>query len=274
MREIHFKKIIEYLLAGLPYLRITVAYVAASLFFGFLIGIVIAKLNMSKHKLPRVLGHLYITLTRCTPPLVLLFLTYYGLPTVLRNSGFKIGKVEPLAFVCLTFSIFVGSSSSEIIRGAIKVVGNSQKEAAVAVGLSDFQAFRIIILPQVFKVALPNIGNTIIYLFKEGSLAYTIGLHDVLGHVLFTASGERNLYLLEAYLALTVIYWPISVLIQKLFASLEKKMQYKRRTTEKDSKKEKAVKSVKEIKEVKVVKEKERKEEDENRLGLRTRSIS
>ena len=257
MREIHFKKIIDYLLAGLPYLRITVAYVAVSLFLGFLIGIVIAKLNMSKHKLPRIIGHIYITLTRCTPPLVLLFLTFYGLPSVLRNSGFQIGKVEPLVFVCLTFSIFVGSSSSEIIRSAIEVVGNSQKEAAYAVGLSEFQAFILIILPQMIKVALPNIGNTIIYLFKEGSLAYTIGLHDVLGHVLFTASGERDLYLLEAYLALTIIYWPISVIIQKLFASLEKKMQYKR----------KAVKKT-------VKKREERKEEDENRLGLRAGSIS
>ncbi len=267
MREIQFKKIIQYLLAGLPYLRITVVYVAVSLFFGFLIGIIIAKLNMSKHKMPRIIGHIYITLTRCTPPLVLLFLTFYGLPTVLKNSGFQIGKVEPLAFVCLTFSIFVGSSSSEIIRSAIEVVGNSQKEAAYAVGLSDFQTFILIILPQMFKVALPNIGNTIIYLFKEGSLAYTIGLHDVLGHVLFTSSGERDLYLLEAYLALTIIYWPISVIIQKLFTSLEKKLEYKRKETAKDKKDKKAAQK-------NVEKNEGRKEEDENRLGLRTGSIS
>ncbi|MBO6165010.1 MAG: amino acid ABC transporter permease [Eubacterium sp.] len=272
MREIHFKKIIEYLLAGLPYLRITVAYVAASLFFGFLIGIIIAKLNMSKHKLPKAIGRIYITLTRCTPPLVLLFLTFYGLPTVLRNNGFHIGKVEPLAFVCLTFSIFVGSSSSEIIRSAIEVVGKSQKEAAYAVGLSEFQAFILIILPQMFKVALPNIGNTIIYLFKEGSLAYTIGLHDVLGHVLFTSSGERDLYLLEAYLALTLIYWPISVIIQKLFTSLEKKFQYKRKEERKVKNKEEHKAEINAESKEEITEE--RKEENENRLGLRAGSIS
>lgn len=255
MREIHIDKIFKYLLVGLPYLRITVAYVAASLVFGFLIGIIIAKLNMSKHKISRFFAQLYITLTRCTPPLVLLFLTYYGLPTFLRNSGLKIGKVEPLPFVCLTFSIFVGSSASEIIRSAIETVGKSQKEAGLAVGIGEFETFLIIILPQMFKVAIPNIGNTIIYLFKEGSLAYTIGLHDVLGKVLFTSSGERNLYLLEAYLALTLIYWPVSVIIQKLFTSLEKKMQYKRRENKKNPKYE-------------------RTDSNEYRLGIRTRSIS
>ena len=79
-----------------------------------------------------------------------------------------------------------------------------------------------------------------------------------MGHVLFTASGERDLYLLEAYLALTIIYWPISVIIQKLFASLEKKLEYKRKETKK----------------IVEIKKEERKEEDENRLGLRAGSIS
>ena len=72
MREIHIEKIFKYLLVGLPYLRITVAYVAASLVFGFLIGIIIAKLNMSKIKIAKLSAQTYITLTRCTPPLVLL----------------------------------------------------------------------------------------------------------------------------------------------------------------------------------------------------------
>ncbi len=265
MREIHITKIFKYLLVGIPFMRITLAYVAASLVFGFLIGILIARLNMSKLRIGRIIAQTYITLTRCTPPLVLLFLTYYGLPTFLRNSGFQIGKVEPLPFVCLTFSIFVGSSSSEIIRSATEAVGNSQKEAALAVGLSEFQAFVLIILPQMFKVALPNIGNTIIYLFKEGSLAYTIGLHDVLGKVLFTAAGERNLYLLEAYLALTLVYWPVSIIIQKLFTTLEKKMQYKRKEN---------VTQAEEKLEARVKEENERTETNEYRLGIRARGIS
>jgi L-cystine transport system permease protein len=117
---------------------------------------------------------------------------------------------------------------SEIIRTAYLSVPKGQYEAAVMVGLTPVTAIRRIIFPQGFIVALPNLGNIFIFMLKEGALAYTIGLHDVLGRGMYLSGLKANIYNFELYLALTLIYWPLTFILEKIFKAWEKALRNKK----------------------------------------------
>lgn len=224
MRTFHPEIMIEFYFKILPYLSVTFTYVVFSLLFGFLFGILIAAMRLSKRKIFNKLASGYVTIMRCVPSVVLLFLIYYGLPMVLENSfGIVMKDVDTIVYVIVTFSLFLGASTSEIMRSAYLSVNKGQYEAAVMVGLSGWDAFRRIVFPQAFHAALPNVGNIIIYMIKEGALAYTIGLQDVLGRGYYLNGLKANVYNMETYLALALIYWPCTFILERIFAYIEKR---------------------------------------------------
>ena len=222
MQTITIEKILYYFTHSLPALRVTFTYVIISMIFGTIIGAGIYRLKISKHAVLRAIGSFYVTIVRCTPSLIMLFLVFYGLPVIVGGElGEKLETLPALTFVCITFSIYIGASSSEVIRGALSAVPEGQNEAGLSVGLSSLQSFRHVILPQMMRSAMPNIGNTVILLIKEGALAYTIGLHDVLGEAYYLSGREMNAYAVSMYIALTLIYWPLTIILERLFAYLE-----------------------------------------------------
>ena len=81
----------------------------------------------------------------------------------------------------MSFTLLFAAPISEVMRSAWEAIDRGQYEAAVSIGLSPGQAFFHIVLPQAAVVALPNFGNAVINLMKEGALAYTIGLVDMSG---------------------------------------------------------------------------------------------
>ena len=97
-----------------------------------------------------------------------------------------------------------------------------QYEAALSIGLTPAQAVRRVMLPQGLVVALPNLGNSLISLFKEGSLAFTIGLIDMMGSGNLIISRNYGAYSLETYIALAIIYWALTLIIEAVFLWLEK----------------------------------------------------
>ena len=129
-----------------------------------------------------------------------------------------------------TFSILFAASMAEVFRSAYEAVDKGQREAAVSIGLTEFQAFRRIVLPQCVRVAIPNFTNALINLMKEGSLAYTIGLIDIMGKGQLIIGQNQGSYSLEVYLALFILYWVLTVVIEKGAGLLETRLQYCRRT--------------------------------------------
>lgn len=228
MRSVNISRILEYFIKSLPNLRVTFTYVLFSLVFGFALGGIIAKGRMSKHKVVSALAQGYITLVRSTPSIILLFLVFYGLSAVTTGRMNRlINSMPTVVFVIITFTINIGSSSAEIIRSAYNSINKGQMEAALSVGMTSMQAFTSIILPQMVKNSIPNIGNTVIFLIKEGALAYIIGLRDVLGQAYFLAARDLNAYALDMCIALTLVYWPITVGLEKIFSGLEKRFEYR-----------------------------------------------
>lgn len=206
----------------LPFLGVTFGVVGTSIVIGIFLAFILVAMKLSKSKVLQFLANAYTTIIRCTPSIVLLFLIYYGVPAIATNFGVDLQNVHSSVFVIITFTLQFTAMMSEIMRAAYLAIPKGQYEAAVTVGLTPFQAYRRIIVPQAFVVAIPNIGNGVIILLQEGSLAYTIGLIDIVGKANLIIGANMNAHALEIYLALAAIYWALSIIIEKIFGALEK----------------------------------------------------
>lgn len=222
MRPFHPYYILEVLPELAPYLLVTAGIVVGTVFFGSLIGILLAAGRIRRGRAGRMIANLYIYVIRCVPSIVLLFLVYYGLPEFLNVFGIDINHAGKGFFVITTFSILFAATMAEVFRSAYEAVDKGQREAAVSIGLTEFQAFRRIILPQCVRVAIPNFTNALISLMKEGSLAYTIGLIDIMGKGQLIIGQNQGSYSLEVYLALFILYWVLTILIEKGSGLLER----------------------------------------------------
>ena len=148
---------------------------------------------------------------------------FYGLP-ILFWGLFKIdiNKWNKAVYAIISLGLLFSGSAAEIMRSSYLSVAKGQREAGLTSGLTEAQTFRRIVLPQAFVVSLPNLGNSLITLLKEGSLAYTIGLIDVMGKGTTLIGINQGAYAIETYIALAIIYWALTIALEQLFKFLEK----------------------------------------------------
>ncbi|MCQ2591313.1 MAG: amino acid ABC transporter permease [Treponema sp.] len=223
-RPFSFVQIWRSLLQLLPFIGVTFAVMIGTIVLGLLISILVVKQKFSKIGFWNLAADIYIHILRCTPSIVLLFIVYYGIPKLfLFFLGVNINFWPKIIFVTIALSLLYSAQLAEIIRSSFNAVGKGQYEAAISCGLSPFQAIFRIIVPQAIVSALPNLGNSLISLLKEGSLAYTIGLIDVMGKGNLIISLNYGGYALETYIALAIIYWCVTLIIERTFRFLEKK---------------------------------------------------
>ena len=206
----------------LPFIKVTFMVAGLSVLFGTLLGFVLAVAKIRKGKIAKKIADGYTTALRCTPSIVLLFLVYYGIPAIARDFGIDLDDVDKIVFIVIAFSLMFAAAMCDVIKTAYESVDKGQFEAAISVGLNDVQAYITIILPQAFVVALPNIGNSLLALIKEGALGYTIGLIDIMGKANLIIAANINAHALEVYIALSIIYWAVSIIIEQIFLKLEK----------------------------------------------------
>lgn len=222
----HGKVFLENFIALLPYLGTTFFVALLSLFFSLILGAVTVAGELSGSRIWRGISNGYVTLMRCVPPIVLLFVVYYGAPgLVKRLTGVDINSWDAVYYAVFALSILHGAGMAEMMRAAYQTVDRGQREAAVSMGLSPFQAFRRIVLPQAVIATIPVLGNSVISMFKDGALAYSIGVVDITGRASYLISMNLGGYVLETYLALALIYWILSVITQKGFGLLHRKLR-------------------------------------------------
>ena len=131
------------------------------------LGFILAAARIFKIPVLRELAALYISFVRGTPVLVQLFVVYYGLPLLVAPLGVDINHWSKLFFVLVTYLLNDGAFMSEIIRSSIESVPKGQREAAASVGLTTFQAYKRIIIPQAFKIAAHSFGTRVIGSFPR-----------------------------------------------------------------------------------------------------------
>ena len=211
------------IVALLPTLWDAVRILAASILFGALLGVVLARAKLGRVKVSHKLADGYTTFIRCVPGIVLLYVVYYGLPRLLGLIGIDGSRIERRVYIIIAFALFCGASLSEVFRSAYLSVDFGQREAGISVGLTGWQTFRRILFPQIFRVVLPSFGNTVIAVLNEASLGFAIGYMDILGRAKLIGNKSYGAKNVEIYLAAAVLYWGTSVLIGRVIAGLEKK---------------------------------------------------
>ncbi|AEH49419.1 MULTISPECIES: amino acid ABC transporter permease [Anoxybacillaceae] len=212
----------EFLPQLVQYLGVTLQILAVSTVFGIVIGIAAAIPRLFRIPILSQLVVVYVSFIRGTPILIQLFLIFYGVPALFLLFDIDLTRMDPLYFVMITYSLSNGAVFSEIFRGAIQAIDYGQTEAAYSVGMSDSQTFFRIIIPQAIGIAFPNMANCIISSLKDTSLAFTIGVMDMVGR------GETLIastaHALEVYISLSIIYYIVVLVLEKLFRLFEKRV--------------------------------------------------
>lgn len=164
----------------------------------------------------------YVFTLRCTPPIVLLFLVFYGLPKFLTWwLQLDVDGWSRSVFVVVTMVLLFAASISEVFKAAYLAVPKGQLEAGLSIGLTGYQTFIRILLPQTFKIALPNMTTAVLNLMKDAALAYTIGLVDIMGAGNLLISRNLGNYSLETYTAVALIYWALALVLTALSYLME-----------------------------------------------------
>ena len=232
MRPFNPMKIPEFIPQLLPFLSVTLAIMLATVFFGGILGFILAFCKL-KGRVSAKIAQAYIYIIRCIPSIVMLFMVYYGLPKFLLIFNIDINNYDRAFFVILTFSLLFAASMAEVFRTAYIAIDKGQTEAALSIGLTPLQAFIRIVFPQALVVALPNFTNALVNLMKEGALAYTIGLIDLMGKGDLIIYNNQGAYNLETYIALSLIYWAMTIIIEKTFMHFEMRLSKQRTTHDK-----------------------------------------
>lgn len=181
---------------------------------GSLLGGLLAWAQLHGEQLLSDLARGYVFVLRCTPPIVLLFMVFYGLPEFLEWwLGLDVNGWSRAVFVVVAMTLLFAASISEVFKSAYEAILKGQLEAGLSIGLSEFQTFMRILLPQAFRIALPNISNAILNLLKDTALAYTIGLADIMGAGNLLIGRNLGNYSLETYTAVALIYWSLALLL-------------------------------------------------------------
>lgn len=161
---------------------------------------------------------LFISFFRGTPLLVQLFLFYYGLPQLVSSMTAIDGVTATIMGLTMHFSAYMAES----IRAAIVGVDRNQTEAALSIGMTNGQLMRRIILPQATRVALPTLMNYFIDMIKSTSLAFTLGVTELMGATQKEAASSF-LYL-EAFIVVAIFYWVIVELLSWVQRNLEHRL--------------------------------------------------
>ncbi len=211
-------------LKGIP---VTLIIMVVAILLSFIPALLLALGQIYKVRGVRTFSVIYLAFIRATPP-ILLILFFYSLFPSLLNQIFKslgsqvdVFKFNPLYYAFIIYSLMTTGSLSEILRSAILTVDKGQLEAAQAIGLTNFQAYRRIVFPQALRSALPNLANLVINLVKGTSLVFVMTVKDITALAKIEASHSYQYS--ESYLVIFVIYLIICGLIQWIFRGLEKR---------------------------------------------------
>jgi His/Glu/Gln/Arg/opine family amino acid ABC transporter permease subunit len=202
----------------------TVRVAAASLVPGLLLGLLGAGAALSRFRLLRAAADTYSTVIRGVPELLVLLLLYFG-GTVLLSRVWS--YLEPDAYVevdaftagVVALSVVFGAYATEVFRGAILAMPRGQIEAARAIGMRPWLILRRILLPQVWRFALPGLGNLWLVLLKDTSLVSVVGLDELMRKAYVAAGSTREPF--TYYSAAACIYLLLTIVSMAAIARLE-----------------------------------------------------
>ena len=165
-------------------LQTTILLSISCIFLSIMVGLIGAWLQGSRLRAARIGTAMFVQFFRNTPPLVQLAFFYYAvsslLPTLTDQFGAQAPIINNLGWAIISFSLFAGAFNIEIFRSGIEAVPTAMTEAAESLGYTRFQIYRIVVVPIAFRICLPSLGNNLVNLVKTTTLAYAIGVPELL----------------------------------------------------------------------------------------------
>ena len=220
----------ELISASLPKLLsaavVTLKLLSLSLFFGLIIGLLLAILRLNKNPIINKLAYAYSYVFRGTPLLVQIFIIYYGLGQIeyFRSTFLWVVFKEPYWCAIIAFALNTGAYTSEILRSAFETIKPGIIEAGKSLGIPNKIIFYKIQIPVAIRQSLPAYGNEIILMMNGTTLASTVTLMDITGvakHIVSTTYKP-----LEVFLMAGAIYLFMTFIIHNLIKYLERKFYY------------------------------------------------
>ena len=198
----------------------TIAVSITAMIIGFSFAAIFTPLKLSKNRSLNFIANSYTTVIRGVPELLVIYLFFFGGTGAVMYVASIFGYneyIEINAFITGAFAIGIisGAYSTEVFRGAVQSIDKGQFEAARVLGLSKFAQFFKIILPQVLRLAIPNLSNVWQITLKDTSLISVTGLVEIMRQSYIAAGSTRDplffysfaavLYLLLTYLSMKII---------------------------------------------------------------------
>jgi len=204
---------------------ITIKLALASLLLGLLLGLAGALCKTSKYPLLHWLGSSYSTLVRGVPELLWVLLLYFGTVSLMRWLAERLAieslELSPFAAGTLALGLCFGAYATEVLRGAILAIPKGHCEAGQALGLGGPTILWRLVLPQMWRIALPGLGNLFMILMKDTALISVIGLNEIMRHSQIAVSVSKEPF--TFYLVAACIYLSLTICAMGGLALMEKR---------------------------------------------------
>ncbi|KIC39021.1 ABC transporter permease [Ruegeria sp. ANG-R] len=208
-------------------LAITVQLAIVTLPVGLFLGFLAAFASMSKLAPLRYLGFGYTTVMRGLPEILTLFVVYNGVGLLINailhwwNPEASPTEFSPFAAGVVALGMVFGAFAGEVLRGAFQSLDQGQVEAGRAIGMTERKVFWRIRLPQLWRFALPGLGNLWINMLKDTALVSVIALDDLMRMTKVAVGVTKQPF--TFYLLACMIYWAMCVLSELVLARMEKR---------------------------------------------------
>jgi His/Glu/Gln/Arg/opine family amino acid ABC transporter permease subunit len=194
--------------------QLTIAVGLCSMAVALALGLVGCWGKLSPVRPARIAAETYTTVIRGVPELILILLVYYGVPTLVQDVASALGAdilVDFNSFIAgsLTIGFIYGAFATEVFRGAYLAVPKGQIEAARAIGMSQMLMARRVLLPQMWRFALPGLGNVWMVLIKATALISVIQLPELMRNADIAARAVRLPF--TFFFAASLIYLGITI---------------------------------------------------------------
>ena len=204
----------------------TIAVSVTAMLIGFLFALIFTPLKLSKNKFLNLIGNSYTTVIRGVPELLVIYLFFFGGSGAIMFVASMFGYneyIEINAFLTGSFAIGIisGAYSTEVFRGALQSIDRGQYEASKVLGIKKNIQFLKVIMPQMLRLAIPNLSNVWQITLKDTSLISVTGLVEIMRQSYIAAGSTRDPLFFYSFAA--VLYLSLTFLSMKLINRLELK---------------------------------------------------
>ena len=228
--QLDFSYLVKTFVLCVKAIPVTLEITIVSLLLAVIPALLIALCRIHHVKVLDQLGRVFVSFIRGTPIVLQILIVYSIMPSLLnslvKSAGWSLNvfEVNPIVYAFVVFGINSAATLSEAFRSAITAVPRGQMEAALCAGLTHFQAFRRVLLPQAAVSALPNLCSITVILIKNTSLAFMMTVREITAVAKIEAAYGYNY--IESYIDIFIIYIAVCLLVELIFRKIERRVVF------------------------------------------------